>query len=85
METISNNNNKKVMDTITSQSPRRGPVRRGISPARRGLSPAARGRRTARGISPAAGGQRRSSSNSSRHSRTGSKDDVFIHGVAALL
>ena len=91
METISNNNNNnnKVMDTITSQSPRRGPVRRGISPARRGLSPApSRGRRTARGISPAGGGggvPRRSSSNSSRHSRTGSKDDVFIHGVAALL
>ena len=78
METISNNTS---MDTISSSSPRRP---RGISPARRGLSPArtpTRGRRNARGISPGP----RSSSKSSRHSRQGSNDDVFIHGVAALV
>jgi hypothetical protein len=74
---------------IPTRSPR--PRQRGMAPARRGLSPKrsnsayspSRGRRPVPGLSPSA--RQRTSSNSSRHSRTGSVDGVFDHGIAALI
>lgn len=87
-------NKRGELATIGAMSPaRRGlsPKRRGLSPARRGISPKrhttmsspSRGRRTVRGMPSSP--KQRSSSNSSRHSRAGSTDGVFDHGIAALI